>query len=183
MEDASIKLGVMVFPPRAASAGLPARAHFIYATNGMSERRMPCRVEPHGRPDWRVELLAYTSVEAPWVAELLIEMARYPFIHGSGFAIGHTLPVQAGAQNLWHGYLLTKPRLEPATINPLVIDIGIGPDWVFHVQVFGLVGAELEEAIKIGDPAFAERYLPTTLPRETSFLDLRRKSVMLEGGS
>ena len=177
MEDGMTKLGIMLFPPTPATAGFAGRGHFTYATNGMSERRMPCREEPHASPEFRIELVAYTRSEAPWVSDLLLEMARYPFLHGSGFAIGHTLPVQVSARDLWSGYLLSKPRLESETFNPMPIDIGIGEDWTFYAQVFGLLEHELEEAIDLGGPAFEALHLPHTLPEETSFLDIRRRPV------
>jgi len=46
MEDGQTKLAIMTFPPRQAVAQLRGQTHFTYATNGMSERRMPCRWRP-----------------------------------------------------------------------------------------------------------------------------------------
>jgi hypothetical protein len=173
MEDQSTSLGVMVFDPRPAHMSLPSRSFWIHATNGMSERRMPWRVPPHGDPAQRLELFAYTRDRAEWVDQLLAELAVYPFVHGSGLAAGHTLPVQAGAEKPWHGYLLTQPPCERPELNPLAIDIGIA-DWVFYVQVIGLLQEELEEAIAIGGPAFRQRYLTKTVHAEDLFLDALR---------
>ncbi len=77
------------------------------------ERRMPCIEDPHGDPRHRLELVTYARASADWICELLAEMARYPFSHRSGFAIGHTLPVTAKPGNLWSGYLILSPKLEP----------------------------------------------------------------------
>jgi len=178
MDDSSVKLGIMRFPPRASTGEIVARSCFTYATNGMSERRMPCLNAPHGNPEYRVELLAYARAESQWINELLCDMARYPFVHGSGLALGHTLPVQQNAKGFWKGFLLTQPRLEPPTFNPLAIDIGIGSDWVFYLQVLGLFENELEEAIDIGGPEFSRRYLPENLPIDTFYIDNQRASLL-----
>ncbi len=145
MEDGRTKLGIMAFPPNDKG-----RRWWTFATNGMSERRMPCIEDPHGDPRHRLELVTYARASADWICELLAEMARYPFSHRSGFAIGHTLPVTAKPGNLWSGYLILSPKLEPAEFNPLAFDVGIGDDWIFFAEVIGLKADELRQAIEIG---------------------------------
>ena len=54
---------------------------------------MPCIEEPHGDPSHRLELITYARASADWIVGLLTEMARYPFAHRSGFAIGDISPV------------------------------------------------------------------------------------------
>lgn len=152
MEDGRTKLGIMAFPPVAST-----RNWWTFATNGISERRMPCIEEPHGDPARRLELITYASDSADWISELLIEIARYPFEHRSGLAIGHTLPVTSKQGNLWSGYLLLRPRLEPEEFNPLGIDVGIGNDWVFFAEVMGLKGDELRLAVELGGPEFTTK--------------------------
>jgi hypothetical protein len=115
---------------------------------------MPCIENPHGDPSHRLELITYARASAEWICELLVEMARYPFEHRSGFAIGHTLPVTRKRDNLWSGYLILSPRLEPEEFNPLVIDVGIGDDWIFFAEVMGLKADELRRAIDYGGPKF-----------------------------
>ena len=175
MDDGATSLGVMVFPPR-DDAAVASRSFWTFATNGLSERRMPCRVPPHGDPSHRLELIAYTQEYAEWVELLLAELAAYPFIHGSGLAVGHTLPVRADAENPWHGYLLNPLLCEAEDFDPLAIDLGFD-DWVFYAQVVGLLGPELETAISIGGPAFRDRYLPEATFREHSYLDVVRPSL------
>jgi hypothetical protein len=155
LEDGRTKLGVMAFAPNTRG-----RNWWTIATNGMSERRMPCIEQPHGDPRRRLELITYAQASADWICELLIEMARYPFEHRSGLAIGHTLPVTAKPGNLWSGYLLLSPRLELKEFNPLAIDVGIGDDWIFFAEVMGLKEDELRRAIDIGGPEFAAAFVP-----------------------
>lgn len=149
MEDGRTKLGIMAFPPNDKG-----RSWWTFATNGMSERRMPCIEEPHGDPRYRLELITYAQASADWICELLLEMALYPFDHMSGFTIGHTLPVTPTQGNLWSGYLILSPKLEPEEFNPLAIDVGIGDDWIFFAEVMGLKAEELERAIDVGGPKF-----------------------------
>ncbi len=125
MEDGRTKLGILAFSPNNQG-----RSWWTFATNGMSERRMPCVEEPHGDPSHRLELVTYAHASADWICELLVEMARYPFEHRAGLAVGQTLPITPKPHNLWSGYLLMLPRLEPEEFNPLAIDVGIGDDWI-----------------------------------------------------
>src|SRR5262245_36338186 len=104
MEDDSTELGVLEFPPSIHRG----RGFWTYATNGMSQRRMPCEAEPHGDPTIRFELLAYCYGQTPWVVTLLRELAAYPFLHCSGFAVGHTISVEADNQR-WSGFLIGMP--------------------------------------------------------------------------
>lgn len=179
MEDGKTKVGVMEFAPFDLD-GIQ-RTHWTYATNGMSERRMPCRNEPHGDPKFRIELIGYSSSKADWVIKLLHALTLYPFQHESGFSVGHTLPVDAPRPRLWDGYLLVNPLLEPDDFNPLAIDIGI-EDWVFFVQVFGLVGPELAYGIDQGGPALINRIRRVFTSREemtkASCLDQKRHSIV-----
>src|SRR5262245_13044623 len=78
MEDDVTKIGVMVFSPNTNQN--VAREFWTYASNGMSERRMPCLVEPHGDPEHRLELLAYSRAYSPWIEDLILEIAQYPFL-------------------------------------------------------------------------------------------------------
>src|ERR1044071_2116112 len=103
MEDGQTKLGIMAFAPG------KGREWWTFATNGMSERRLPCIEEPHGDPSHRLELITYARESADWICELLTEMAGYPFEHRSGLTNGHTLPVTPKRGNLWSGYLLLSP--------------------------------------------------------------------------
>jgi hypothetical protein len=180
MEDGVTKVGVMVFPPRQTDSPEETREIWTYATNGMSERRMPCRKQPHGDPSHRLELVAYTREEAPWVAELLLELARYPFEHESGLAIGQTLPVKAGNEALWFGYLLTNPLVEVEEFNPLPIRTRVEPDWIFHAQVFGLGREDLAAAMELGGRAFEEQFFGG-LTVEMCVLDVRRGSLVKGG--
>jgi len=157
MEDGCTKLGVMAFPPVARNR--EGRSWWTFATNGMSERRMPCVEDPHGDPSHRLELVTYARAAADWISELLIEMARYPFEHRSGLTVGHTMPVTPKPGNLWAGYLLLFPRLEPKEFNPLGIEVGIGSDWVFFAEVMGLKADELQLAIEFGGPQFASKFV------------------------
>lgn len=178
MEDGKTQLGVMEFAP---AHDRVQRSFWTYATNGMSERRMPCKNEPHGDPKFRVELIGYASNQADWVIQLLHAMAMYPFQQKSGFVVGHTLPVDAPQPRLWDGYLLVNPLLEPEDFNPMAIDIGIA-DWIFFVQVFGLVGPELEFGIEEGGPALIDRIRSRCTTSEDkariSFLDIKRKPIL-----
>lgn len=171
MEDGQTKLGIMSFPPNKRGRGW-----WTFATNGMSERRMPCIEEPHGNPNHRLELMTYARESADWICELLISMARYPFENRSGFAIGHTLPVTPKAGNLWSGYLLLSPKLEPEEFNPLAIDVGLGEDWIFFAEVMGLKTDELQRAIAIGGPNFTD----TAVPHEVGSLmiDIDRANLL-----
>ncbi|MBI4616102.1 MAG: suppressor of fused domain protein [Planctomycetes bacterium] len=161
---------------------LLARPGWTYATNGMSERRMPCQEEPHGDPSFRTELVVHTASRAPWVVDLLAEMARYPFVHKSGFAPNQTIPVGSSRPRLWDGYLLLIPPTEPEEINPLAVDIGIGEDFVFHLQVIGLKRRELGFAMEHGGPEFVERHLASLgtgkALREILYLDRLRDSLL-----
>jgi len=143
---------------------------------------MPCLEQPHDDPRFRLETVAYASSDAPWVVDLLLELARYPFVHGSGLSIGHTVPVNAPGQNPWCGYLLARPVWEPEGFNPLAIDIGLGDDWVFFAQPIGLLDDELKLAIEIGGPAFGKQlgFAPGAEPSIASrtLLDLRRGSLL-----
>ncbi len=159
MEDGKTRLGVMEFGP--VQNERLRRSHWVYATNGMSERRMPCEEKPHGEirnfetePD-----CLFRFASAPWIIELLSSMAHYPFVHRSGFMANHTIPVTNPNPHLWDGYLLLAPPAEPEEINPLAVDIGIGADWVFHLQIIGLKMPELEFAIKNGGSDFAANNL------------------------
>jgi suppressor of fused protein SUFU len=176
MEDGVTPLGIMVFEPVEGE-----RPFWTYATNGMSERRMPCENEPHGDPEYRIELLAYSGSQAEWVVKLLQSMAVYPFEHRSGFALGHTIPVDAPQPRLWDGYLLAGPFLEDKEFNPLAIDIGIGEDWVFFLQVFGLLQPELDVGIAEGGPKlwkqFRDRWSNSELLM-ASMLDCKRKLLI-----
>jgi hypothetical protein len=177
MEDGLTKLGVMEFEPSKQDS----RPFWTFATNGMSERRMPCIEEPHGPPEMRLELMAYSSDRADWIIELLRAMAVYPFQYRTGFVIGHTIPVDSPKPRLWDGYLLASPLLEPEEFNPVAIDIGIGEDWVFFAQVFGLVQKELNFALKRGGPALEERIQKDCSKEEliaVSCLDRKRKSLI-----
>jgi len=180
MEDGKTALGIMKYAPVRNERLI--RSHWVYATNGMSERRMPCHERPHGDPKFRVELIAYSESESPWIVELLCAMAQYPFVHRSGFSANQTIPVTDPNPHLWDGYLLLTPPVEPDDINPLAVDIGIGDDWVFHLQVVGLKRQELAFAIQDGGEAFAERYLPgpggSDELRRFLCLDRRRASLL-----
>jgi hypothetical protein len=171
MEDGRTKLGIMAFPPNNKG-----RSWWTIATNGMSERRMPCIENPHGDPRNRLELITYARASADWICELLIEMARYPFEHRSGFAIGHTLPVTPKPGNLWSGYLLLSPKLEPEEFNPLPIDVGIGDDWIFFAEVMGLKADELQQAIDIGGPEFTATCVPEGA--DALVIDLDRATLL-----
>jgi hypothetical protein len=176
MEDGSTELGVMEFGPQESK-----RRFWTYATNGMSERRMPCVQEPHGDPKFRLELLGYCENRADWVVKLLEAMACYPFQHGLGFAIGHTIPVSAPRPRLWDGYLLVQPLMERGEFNPMAIDVGIGDDWIFFAQVLGLVGKELDFGISKGGPALEKRIRAACSEDElatTCFLDRKRKPLI-----
>jgi hypothetical protein len=151
MEDGRTKLGIMAFAPNDKG-----RDWWTFATNGMSERRMPCIEKPYGDPSHRIELITYAQASAEWICEHLAEMARYPFDHRSGIAIGHTLPVTSKPCNLWSGYLVLSPKLEPEEFNPLAIDVGIGDDWIFFAEVMGLKADELRRAIDDGGLKFTE---------------------------
>lgn len=180
MEDGETELAVVEFAP--VQNERLARAHWTYATNGMSERRMPCLEEPHGDPTFRTELVAHAASRAPWIVELLAEMARYPFVHRTGFAPNQTLPVGDPRPRLWDGYLLLDPPTESDEINPMAVDIGIGEDFVFLLQVMGLTKRELEFAIERGGPEFAEQHLAPLgtgkACREILFLDRPRDSLV-----
>jgi len=157
MEDGRTVVGVMAFPPMATDSN--ARNWWTFATNGISERRFPCVEEPHGKPAHRLELIAYANAAADWIPGLLVELGRYAFEHRSGLAVGHTIPVIPKPGNMWSGYLLIRPRLEPDEFNPLGIDIGIGDDWVFLAEIVGLKDDELRLAINVGGPEFAKSVL------------------------
>ena len=174
MEDGTTRLGIMTFAPGSDRSIKP---HWIYATNGISERRMPCERRPHGDPSHRIELVACAREASDWVAELLIEMAHYPFHHRSGLNIGHTVPVTPRPGNLWDGYLLSWPLCEPDDFNPLAIDIGI-EDWVFFAQVIGLKTDELDVAMRIGGPAFMKRVVVKNCGIDLSPLDVDRVSLL-----
>jgi hypothetical protein len=180
MEDGKTKLGIMEYAP--IQNELLVRSHWTYATNGMSERRMPCQEEPCGDPRIRIELVVYSGARAPWIIQLLSVMARYPFVHRSGFATNQTMPVTDPNPQLWDGYLLATPPCEPEEFNPLAVDIGIGDDWVFHLQVVGLKSPELMFAIENGGQAFAESYLALhdseDEMNELLYLDRYRESLM-----
>jgi len=179
MEDPAVKLGVMLFGPDQTEPS--RRPYWTFATNGMSERRMPCLSEPHGEPEHRLEILAYSTQPVDWVADLLVEIARYPFRHLSGFWIGHTMPVIPKDGTLWRGYVLTWPRLEPEEFNPLGIDIGIGHDHVFFGQVIGLKPDELDVAIEMGGPSFMENVVGDYAEPHPSPIDRDRPSFLNEG--
>jgi hypothetical protein len=156
---------------------------WTYITNGMAERRMPCVEEPHGDPSIRLELMAYSNAKADWIVELLTEMARYPFQHSSGFAVGHTIPVDSGVTALWQGYVLTKPLLEDEEFNPQNVFLGSIPDDpTLFIQVIGLRRPEVEWASEHGGPAFLEhlraKFPPVTL-RALSCLDVPRDPIAL----
>jgi hypothetical protein len=176
MDDTSIELGIMRFPPRPGDG--PARPFWTYITNGMSERRLPGEVKPRGNPEHRFELLAYTLHKTSWVVELLAEMAYYPFQQRSGFAIGHTFEVAATQRGLWSGYLLSFPMFEPAEFNPVAIDIGIS-DWIFIAQVVGLKTQELNFGIKHGGLELAKRLAAVVDVHEMAFLDVQRVSLVI----
>ncbi len=179
MEDGKVLLGVMAFGPDQTEP--ERRQYWTFATNGMSERRMPCLSDPHGQPEHRIELLAYSREPASWVAELLMEMARYPYKHSSGLWIGHTMPVNSHEGALWGGYVLTWPRLEPEEFNPLGIDIGLGSDQVFFAQVVGLKRDELELAIEIGGPSFMHDVVGDFATPDPSPIDIDRPSFLGRG--
>jgi hypothetical protein len=163
MEDNATKLGVMSFARQ-----VPQGAEgWIYATNE----------EPHGDPAHRLELVAYGASQAAWVTAFLVELCRYPFQHGSGLSIGHTLPVSPKPGNLWAGYLLLRPRLEPEEFNPLAIDIGIGDDWVFFAEVMGLKQDELQLAIELGGSEFTRRFVAGRM--DALAIDRDRPSLLL----
>ena len=180
MEDSQTKLGIMEFAPRQDEE--VSRPFWTYATNGMSERRMPCENQPHGDPRFRTELIAYSLNSADWIVDLLHEIALYPFNHRSGLAIGHTMPVQQDQSSQWSGYLLCDPLFEPEDFNPLPIDIGIEPDWVFFVQIAGLLDSELKMGISDGGSAIAEklkaRHAQSRAGQSPAFLDISRKAVL-----
>lgn len=171
MEDGQTNLGIMAFPPNGKG-----RSWWTIATNGMSERRMPCIEEPHGDPSHRLELITYARASADWICELLIEMTRYPFDHRSGIAIGHTLSVTPKAGNLWSGYLLLPPILEPEEFNPLAIDVGIGNDWIYFAEVMGLKADELRQTVEIGGPNFTAICVPDRA--DALVIDVERATLL-----
>jgi hypothetical protein len=171
MEDGRTKLGIMAFAPNDKG-----RNWWTFATNGMSERRMPCVEEPHGDPSHRLELVTYARASGDWICGLLTEMARYPFEHQSGIAIGHTLPVTPKPGNLWSGYLILSPRLEPEEFNPMAIDVGIGDDWIFFAEVMGLKADELRQAIEVGGPEFTAACVSDV--GDTLAIDVDRPSLL-----
>jgi hypothetical protein len=171
MEDGLTKLGIMAFAPNREG-----RSWWTIATNGMSERRMPCIERPHGDPSHRLELITYARDSADWICELLIEMARYPFEHRSGLAVGHTLHVTAKLRDFWSGYLIVSPKLEPSEFNPMAIDVGIGDDWIFFAEVMGLKADELLYAIDNDGPTFTEAFV--TDEAEALLIDIDRASVL-----
>lgn len=183
MEDKKTTLGIMEFAP--ISNKVCKRSHWTYATNGMSERRMPCKELPHGKPEHRTELIAFSKNQVEWIVSLLTMMAHYPFLHRSGFAPWQTIPVNDPEPHLWDGYLLALPFAEPEEFNPLPVDIGIGEDWVFHLQVIGLKHDELDYAIQHGGEKFAEQHLRLLSPTRClplTFLDCDRKSLLKSSG-
>ena len=173
MEHSETMLGIMEFSP-----SNPHRPFWTYATNGMSERQMPCETPPHGDPQFRTKLIAYSLQPAAWIIDLLEETATYPFRYRSGLSIGHTVPVQEEKQTLWSGYVLCEPLFEPEEFNPLPIDIGIQPDWVFFAQIAGLLEPELQFGIQEGGAAIFEKLKDchaTSQPeRSPAFLDVSR---------
>lgn len=171
MEDGRTKLGVMAFPPKVGG-----RDWWTYATNGLSERRMPCLEKPHGDPRHRLELVVYAQDSADWIVDLLAELARYPFQHRCGLAVGHTLFVTPKPGDLWAGYLVSAPQLETEEFNPLAIDVGIGDDWIFFAAVMGLKADELQRAIEVGGPQFTESH-PFEFV-EDLLIDLDRDSLL-----
>jgi hypothetical protein len=85
------------------------------------------------------------------------------------------MPVSPRPGHLWSGYLLSWPRLESEEFNPLGIDCDLG-DSVFFAEVVGLLDDELQRAIDIGGPAFANTVLE---PRgEVTLLDVPRRSLL-----
>jgi hypothetical protein len=174
MEDGRTQLGVMAFPPDDE-----VRRWWTFATNGMSERRMPCIEPPHGDPRHRLELIAYARASADWISDLLIEMARYPFEHRSGFAVGHTIPVTPRPGHLWSGYLFLYPRLEPEEFNPMAIDAGLGDDWILFAEVVGLKADELRRAIEVGGPEFTTTCVADGT--ESLAIDVDRATLLDEG--
>jgi Suppressor of fused protein (SUFU) len=165
------RLGIMEFAPQTDDER--QRPFWTYATNGMSERAMPNEREPRGRIHARLELIAYTQMQAPWVVSLLADLVRYPFVHRCGLYFGHTLPVELNARGLWSGYVIAVPPCEKAEFRPLGWDWGIAPDWVDFAQVVGLAGSELEFAERGGGAVLAKRVSEKAMPSNL-FLDVQR---------
>jgi len=172
-------LGVMEF--RCRPAPYCQAEHWVYATNGISGRRMPWREGPTVPPElrhYRVELLGCTRTRTAWVVDLLEEMARYPFLHGTGFAYGQTIPVDSLVQQRWERYVLGLPPNHEA-INPLgVVAEGLGGDPVLWLQVIGLKRSELATGIERGGDALLKTLLATSTRAELLFLDSDRTSLI-----
>jgi hypothetical protein len=171
LDAAGLLFAVMAF--HCSGDAMATGDHWVYVTNGMSDRRMPWRLGPSVSPAlrrYRVELLASTQDEAPWVVDALAELAAYPFMNETGFAFGHTLPVVSSTQKLWDGCVLGYP-CNHERLNPLgIVADTLGGDPVFWLQVIGLKGPELEAAIELGGEAF----LRSVPPEDPCFLDVVR---------
>jgi len=63
---------------------------WLYISLGMSRRALPGMDERY-----RLELLMYSQEQKPELVQTLAKLTMYPFVHGTGFAPGDTIP---GAQ-------------------------------------------------------------------------------------
>jgi hypothetical protein len=179
MEDGQTALAVMEFFPRLKHT--PRRSFWTYATNGMSERRMPEQGTPRGRRQPRLEVLAYTRDEATWIVRLLEVFANYPFVHSTRLGVGFTLPVTKSYRKLWAGYLLIPPVNEAKDFTPLTFDATILPDPIGFVQLVGLTKEEMYLVAKEGGMELVERLVAVARKSFRLFLDVPPDVSLAEG--
>jgi len=101
------------------------REHWTYLTWGMSNQE---QFVPTSAPEWvarRVELLMYSSTQAPWSVNVLHSLACHPFINQSYFfwwhTIGMTTPLNAD-DDRQRGFLLLPPYFEEASFDEGKLD-------------------------------------------------------------
>lgn len=179
LDDAQLAFGVMEF----RCEGLPYHdaPHHVYVTNGMSDRRMPWREGPTIPPRlqrYRIELLALTHRRADWVIDLLTGAAQYPFVHQTGFAFGHTIPVADGVSTCWPGFVLGFPP-NHEELNPLgIVADGLDGDPVLWLHVIGLKEDELNAGVDRGGQELLESLSNAPGHEELAFLDSKRGSLL-----
>ena len=134
------ELAILEFAPKGK------RSSWRYATNGMSSKAQAA----NERGGVRVELYTTSLRRAPWIDELLLAVATYPFLNNTYLSEFDTIDVQGPIDqgvSPYTGIMLAPPG--PFDSETLGLAGKPGEDVLIH-QVVGLLPNELERAVRGG---------------------------------
>lgn len=115
----------------------------ILVTNGMSNTG-----QRHSRGEYRCEVFAQIASDVELCANLLGDVAEYPFLHGTSLSTLDTIAIARSAAFPWSALMVVPPPPEFETVGVLVTPEG---ESVLFNEVVAITDKELDYSLDQGN--------------------------------